>query len=71
MWFFVYAVISVIIIILHYVGVLARNNLQWLVYILAATIIPAIIWLWVMTEEKTSNSSRIQMDLIFFKILRR
>lgn len=45
MWFFVYAIISVIIIILHYVGVLAKNNLQWLVYILVATIIPAVIWL--------------------------
>jgi len=45
MWFFVYALITVIIIILHYVGVLARYNLQWLVYVLAVTIIPAIIWL--------------------------
>ncbi len=44
MWFLVYALSSVII-ILHYVGVLARNNLQWLVYVLVVTIIPAIIWL--------------------------
>ncbi len=45
MWFLMYALIAVIIIILHYVGVLARNNLQWLVYVLVVTIIPAIIWL--------------------------
>ncbi len=44
MWFFVYALISVII-ILHYVGVLARNNLEWLVYVLVVTIIPAMVWL--------------------------
>ncbi len=45
MWFFVYALISVIIIVLHYVGVLARNNLEWLVYVLVVTIIPAMVWL--------------------------
>ncbi|MCK5715177.1 MAG: hypothetical protein KAH64_04380 [Nitrosomonadaceae bacterium] len=45
MWFFVYALTAVIIIILHYVGVLARNNLQWLVYVLVLTILPAVIWL--------------------------
>ncbi len=43
MWFFVYALISVIVTILHYAGVLARNNLQWLVYVLVATITPVII----------------------------
>ena len=45
MWFALYAVISVAGIILHYTGTLARYNLEWLVLVLAATVIPAILWL--------------------------
>lgn len=45
MWFFVYALISAIIIGLYYTGTLIRHNLQWLIYVLLVTIIPAIVWL--------------------------
>ena len=62
MWFLMYALSSVII-ILHYVGVLARNNLQWLVYVLVVTIIPAIIWL------KAENRMKVRNNLKTFTFL--
>ena len=40
-----YYVIAVAILILHFTGFLARRNLEWLVLVLAASIIPAIIYL--------------------------
>jgi hypothetical protein len=45
MWFFIYAAVAIAIIISHYTGWLERHNLSWLVFVLAATIIPAVIWL--------------------------
>ncbi len=40
-----YYVIAVAILILHFTGFLARRNLEWLVLVLAVSIIPAIIYL--------------------------
>jgi hypothetical protein len=40
-----YYVIAIAILVLHFTGFLARRNLEWLVLVLAASIIPAIIYL--------------------------
>ncbi len=38
-------VLAIILIIMHYTGWLAKHNLEWLLYILALTVFPAVIWL--------------------------
>ena len=38
-------VLAIILIIMHYTGWLQRHNLEWLLYILALTVFPAVIWL--------------------------
>lgn len=40
-----YYVLAIAVIVLHYTGFLARRNLQWLVWVVAATVIPAILFL--------------------------
>jgi hypothetical protein len=40
-----YYVIAITILILHFTGFLARRNLEWLVLVLAVSIIPAVIYL--------------------------
>jgi hypothetical protein len=45
MLFAIYYVAAIIILILHFTGFLARNNLEWLVLVLAASVIPAVIYL--------------------------
>jgi len=40
-----YYVIAITILVLHFTGYLARHNLEWLVLVLAATVIPAVIYL--------------------------
>lgn len=38
-------VIAITILILHFTGFLARNNLEWLVLVLAVSIFPTVIYL--------------------------
>ena len=38
-------VLAIILVIMHYTGWLQRHNLEWLLYILALTVFPAVIWL--------------------------
>jgi|GEM_PF-436955 len=38
-------VVAIVILILHFTGVLARYNLEWLVLVLAVTVFPAVIYL--------------------------
>ena len=38
-------VLAITLIIMHYTGWLARHNLEWLLYIMALTVFPAVIWL--------------------------
>lgn len=38
-------VVAIIILILHFTGWLAKNNLEWLVLVLAAATFPAIYFL--------------------------
>lgn len=45
MWFLLYAIFALVIIVLHYTGWLANHRLEWFVWVLAATIIPAVLWL--------------------------
>jgi len=41
----VFYVFAILLIIMHYSGWLAKHNLEWLLYILALTVFPAVIWL--------------------------
>ncbi len=45
MLFILYYIVAIAILILHFTGFLARNNLEWLVLALAATVFPAVIYL--------------------------
>ena len=45
MLFILYYVIALVILVLHFTGILARYNLEWLVLVLAVTVFPAVIYL--------------------------
>lgn len=45
MLFILYYVIAIIVLVLHFTGMLARHNLEWLVLALAVTVFPAVIYL--------------------------
>jgi hypothetical protein len=45
MLFILYYVIAVVILVMHFTGMLARYNLEWLVLALAVTVFPAVIYL--------------------------
>jgi len=45
MLFVLYYVIAIAVLIMHFTGVLARHNLEWLVLALAVTVFPAVIYL--------------------------
>lgn len=45
MLFLIYAILAIVTIVLYYTGWLTRNRMEWLVYVFAVTIIPAILWL--------------------------
>ena len=45
MAFYAFYVIAIVVLILHFTGWLKRNNLEWLVLVLAITTFPAVIWL--------------------------
>jgi len=45
MLFVLYYVIAIAVLIMHFTGVLARHNLEWLVLVLAVTVFPAVIYL--------------------------
>jgi hypothetical protein len=40
-----YYVTAITILALHFTGFLARHNLEWLVLVLAASVLPAVIYL--------------------------
>jgi len=44
-FFVAYYIVSVIILVLHFTGLLARHRLEWLIYVLALTVFPAVIYL--------------------------
>lgn len=45
MLFILYYVIAIVILVMHFTGMLARYNLEWLVLALAVTVFPAVIYL--------------------------
>jgi hypothetical protein len=45
MAFYAFYIIAAMILILHYTGWLKRNNLEWLVLVLAVATFPAVIFL--------------------------
>ena len=38
-------VLAITLVILHYTGWLAKHNLEWLLYVMALTVFPAVIYL--------------------------
>jgi hypothetical protein len=45
MGFYIFYVVAVIILILHFTGWLKRNNLEWVVLVLAVATFPAVYFL--------------------------
>ena len=45
MGFYIFYVIAIIVLILHFTGWLKRNNLEWVVLALAVATFPAVIFL--------------------------
>ena len=45
MGFYIFYVVATIILILHFTGWLKRNNLEWLILVLAAAVFPVVIFL--------------------------
>ena len=45
MWFALYYIVAIAVLILHFTGFLARRNLEWLLYVLALTVFPAVWFL--------------------------
>lgn len=45
MLFVLFYIVAITILILHFTGYLARHNLEWLVFVLAVTVFPAVIYL--------------------------
>ena len=45
MFFYAFYVIALVVLILHFTGWLKRNNLVWLVLVLAVAAFPAVIFL--------------------------
>lgn len=45
MLFVLYYIVAIVILAMHFTGVLARHDLEWLVLVLAVTVFPAVIYL--------------------------
>jgi hypothetical protein len=45
MLFILYYIVAIVILVMHFTGMLARYNLEWLVLALAVTVFPAVIYL--------------------------
>ncbi len=45
MLFILYYIVAITVLALHFMGVLARYNLEWLILVLAATVFPAVYFL--------------------------
>lgn len=44
-WFALFYVAAVVILVLHFNGTLEEHNLEWLVYVLAVAVFPAVVYL--------------------------
>lgn len=45
MLFALYYLLAIVILVLHFTGFLARRNLEWVIYVLALTVFPAVFLL--------------------------
>ncbi len=45
MGFAIFYVIAIIVLILHFTGWLRNHNLEWIIYILAVLVFPAVLYL--------------------------
>ena len=45
MAFYAFYVVAIVILILHFTGWLRRNNVEWVMLVLAAAVFPAVIYL--------------------------
>jgi len=43
--FILYYIVAITILVLHFTGVLARYNMEWLILVLAVTVFPTVIYL--------------------------
>ena len=45
MLFILYYIVAISVLIMHFTGMLARYNIEWLILVLAVTVFPAVIYL--------------------------
>lgn len=45
MLFVLYYLAAITVLVLHFTGFLARRNLEWLVWVMAVTVFPAVVYL--------------------------
>ncbi|MFA6311547.1 MAG: hypothetical protein WCV99_17635 [Sterolibacterium sp.] len=45
MWFVLYYLVAIVVMVMHFTGLLARYNIEWLMLVLAVTVFPAVIYL--------------------------
>lgn len=45
MLFILYYILAITILVLHFTGFLTRHNLDWLVFVFALTVFPAVAYL--------------------------
>jgi hypothetical protein len=45
MLFIIYYIVAIAVLVMHFTGMLARYNVEWLVLVLAVTVFPAVIYL--------------------------
>lgn len=45
MLFAAYYLVAIGVLIMHFTGYLARHRLEWLIYVLALTVFPAVLYL--------------------------
>ena len=45
MFLLLYYIVAITLLVLHFTGWLKRNNLEWLILVLAVTVFPAVLYL--------------------------
>ncbi|MDR1367446.1 MAG: hypothetical protein LBJ76_01855 [Candidatus Accumulibacter sp.] len=45
MLFVLFYIVAIAVVVLHFTGFLRQHNLEWLVFVLAVSVLPAVIYL--------------------------
>ena len=45
MLFILYYIVAIVVLVMHFTGMLVRYNVEWLILVLAVTVFPAVIYL--------------------------